>query len=135
VRERDAVDLRRERAEAGLVRMRLRGQAQREQGASVERPLESDHGGPLREEPRELDRVLDRFGARVEERGLRRTAERRRPAQPLGKRDVDLVRGDREVRVREAAGLLLDRRYDARMGVADGQTADAAGEVDEGVAV
>ncbi len=45
--------------------------------------------------------------------------------------DVDLVRDDREVGVEEARGLLLHRRDDARVGVADVQAADAAREVDE----
>ena len=48
---------------------------------------------------------------------------------------VDLVRDDREVGVREALELLLRRRDDVRMRVTDVQAADAAGEVDEDVAV
>ncbi len=43
----------------------------------------------------------------VEERGLRRAGERRDGDQPLGELDVDLVRDDREVGVREARELLL----------------------------
>ncbi len=61
---RHAVDLGRERAEARLVRVRLRGHRHREQRAAVEGALERDHRGPLRVGARELDRVLDRLGAR-----------------------------------------------------------------------
>src|SRR5439155_1544007 len=75
------------------------------------------------------------LGARVEERGLRRARERRERGKPLGVLDVDLVRDDREVGVEEARGLLLHRRDDARVGVADCEAADAACEVDEAVAV
>ena len=135
VRERDAVDLGRERPEPRLVGMRLRGEREREERAPVEPALEADHGRPARVAARELDGVLDGLGARVEERGLRRAGERSERRQPLGVLDVDLVRDDREVGVEEARGLLLHRRDDARVGVADGEAADAAREVDEAVAV
>ena len=46
-----------------------------------------------------------------------------------------LVRDDREVRVEEPRGLLGDRLDDPRVGVAGVDHADAAGEVDEDVAV
>ena len=86
VRERNAVDLRRERAEPRLVRMRLRRQRQREQRAPVEGALEADHRRPAGVGARELDAVLDRLGAGVEEGRLRRPAERREREQPLGER-------------------------------------------------
>ena len=62
-------------------------------------------------------------------------AERRDREQALGELDVHLVRDDREVGVREARRLLRDRGDDLRVRVADVQHADAAGEVDERVAV
>ena len=43
VRKRDAVDLRGERAEARLVRVRFRGHRHREEGAAMEGALERDH--------------------------------------------------------------------------------------------
>ena len=101
----------------------------------MEGPLERDHAGPLRVRARELDRVLDRLGAGVEEGRLRRARERRDRDQPLGELDVDLVRHDREVRVREARELLLRGFDDSRVRVPDVQAADAAGEVDERIAV
>src|SRR5581483_360349 len=135
VRERDPVHLRRERAEPRLVRVRLRGEREREQRPAVEGALEGDHRGPLRGRARELDRVLDRLGARVEEGRLLRAGDRSQREQALGKRHVQLVRQHREVGVQESLRLLLDRLEHARVAVADGQAADAAHEVDEGVAV
>ena len=101
----------------------------------MEGAFERDHPGPLRVRARELDRVLDRLGAGVEEGRLRGAGERRHREQPLGELHVDLVRDDREVRVREARELLLRGLDDSRVRVPDVQAADAAGEVDERVAV
>ena len=97
----------------------------------MEPAFEADHRRPARVAARELDGVLDGLGAGVEERGLRRAGERSDRRQPLGVLDVDLVRDDREVGVEEARGLLLHRRDDARVRVADVEAADAAREVDE----
>ena len=135
VRERDAVDLGGERAKAGLVRMRLRSERHGQQRAPVEAALEGDHGRPLRACARDLHGVLDRLGPGVEERGLRRRRDRRQGAEPLGELHVDLVRDDSEVGVREELRLLLDRGHDPRVRVAHREAADAAREVDEGVAV
>src|SRR5207248_4696454 len=77
VRERDAVHLGCERPETRLVRMRLRGEREREERAAVEAALEADHRGPAGVRACELDRVLDRFRAGVEESSLRGAAERR----------------------------------------------------------
>ena len=101
----------------------------------MEPTLEADHGRPARVAARELDGVLDGLGARVEERGFGRAGERRERGEPLGVLDVDLVRHDREVGVEKARGLLLHRGDDVRVCVADVEAADAAGEVDEAVAV
>ena len=101
----------------------------------MEGALERDHRRTLRVEARELDGVLDRLGAGVEEGGLGGAAERRERQQPLGELDVRLVRDDREVRVDEAGHLLGRGLEDARMRVAHVQATDAAREVDEDVAV
>ena len=68
VRERDAVDLGRERAEAGLVRVRLGGHRHRQHRPAVEGSFEADAGLALRVGAGELDRVPDRLRPRVEER-------------------------------------------------------------------
>ena len=133
--ERHAIDLGRERAEARLVRVRLRRQGHGQQRPAVEAALECDHRRPLGVRARELDRVLDRLGAGVEERGLRRARERGHCHEPLRQRDVELVRNDREVGVREAVELLVGRSDHARMRVTDVQAPDAAGEVQERVPV
>ncbi len=135
VRERDAIDLGRERAETGLVRMGLRGESQREHRPAVERALECDHGVTAGVRASELDGVLDRLGACVEEGRLGGAGERREREQPFGQLRVHLVRHDSEVRVRELLELLLGSGDHVRMRMADVQTADATGEVDEDVAV
>ena len=76
VRERHAVDLGRERPEARLVGVHLRGEREREQRAAVEGAVEGDHRRAARVGARELDGVLDRLGAGVEERGLDRARDR-----------------------------------------------------------
>ena len=135
VRKRNPVHLGREGAEPRLVRHHLRGEREREQRPPVEGPFERDHRRPLRVGAGELDRVLDRLGAGVEERRLRRACEGRKSEQPLGERDVHLVGDHGEVGVEETRCLLLDGRHDSRVRVADVEAADAAGEVDERVAV
>ena len=57
----------------------------------------------------DLDGVLDRLGAAVEERGLVRAGDRRAVEQALGELDVRVVRQDREVGVQEAVDLRLAR--------------------------
>ena len=61
--------------------------------------------------------------------------DRRPLGEPLGERDVRLVRDDREVGVGETLELLVRGGDDLWMAVADVQAADAAGEVDERVPV
>src|ERR671937_411820 len=99
--------------------MRLGGEAEREQRAAVEAAFERDHGRPLGVRAGELDRVLDRLRARVEERRPLWPRDRRKGDQPLAELDVDLVRDDREVGVAEARELLLRRLDDARMRMPD----------------
>ena len=101
----------------------------------MERAVERDHRLPLRVQARELDRVLHRLGAGVEERAARLAADGDERAEPLRELDVALVRDDCEVGVEEAVDLLGDRLDDARVVVADVRDADPADEVDERVAV
>ena len=135
VRERHAVDLGRERAEARLVGVHLRGQREREHRAPVERAVERDHRRAARVGARELDGVLDGLGAGVEERGLDRPRDRHALAQALGELRVRLVGDDREIGVSEPVELLVRRRDDVRVAVPDVQAADAASEVDERVPI
>ena len=67
VGERDAIHLAGKRRESGLVRMRLAGEGQRHHGAAVEGVFEGDDAGALGVGAGDLDRVLDRLGAAVDE--------------------------------------------------------------------
>ena len=135
VRVGSPVHLGSERAEAGLVGMLLGGQRHRHQGAAVEGAVEADHGRAAGGQLRDLDRVLDRLGAGVEERGLLGAGDGRPFEQPLGQLDVGLVRHHREVGVQEAVDLGVQRGRHRLVGVPHVQAADAAGPVQEGVAV
>ena len=125
-----AVDLGRERAEALLVRHRLRGQRHRQQRAAVERLVEGDDGLPARGVARDLDRVLDGLRAGVHEQALVRAGAGVDLAEALDDLDVRLVLRDGVALVEVALGLLLDRAHDPLGRVAAVERADAADEVD-----
>ena len=135
IRVRRAVDLGRKGPQPLLVRMRLRGHGQGHPRPAVECALEREDRLSLRVEARELDGVLDRLGAGVEERSTRLPGDRSQRAETLSELDVALVRDDREIRVEKPVGLLGDRFDDAWIVVADVRHADASDEVDERVAV
>ena len=97
--------------------------------------LECDHAVSSRVEPGELDRVLDRLGARVEERTPGRSRDRDERSEPLGQLDVTLVRNHGEIGVKKSRGLFRDRLDDARVVVPDVRDSHATDEVDERVAV
>ena len=83
----------------------------------------------------DLDRVLDRLGAGVEEHGLRRGLARPELVQPARDLDVRLVHPDHEALVEETVDLLVDGPDD-RLGVVPEVLAcDPAGEVEELAAV
>ena len=118
LRERHPVDLGRERAEARLVGVRLRGQRERQQRAPVEAALERDHGGP----PGVARANLIAFST-ASVPALKNAAFRGRRSgvssqSRSGERDVELVRDDREVRVAEAGELFL-RGLDEPRGASD----------------
>ena len=131
VRRRRAVDLGRERAESRLVRLHLARHRHREQRPPVERVVEGDDRLATSRPARDLDRVLDRFGAGVhEDRALLAAAARRELGEPATHLDVRLVDADHEALVQVAVGLLLDRLDDRGVSVAGVLTTDPAGEVD-----
>ena len=132
---RHTVDLGRVRPHSGLVGVDLRRHRHGEQRAPVEGALEGDHARPSGVQAGELDGVLDRLRAGVEERRARLAGDRSEGAEPLGQRYRRLVGDDGEIGVEEAGRLLDDRLDDARMGVSGVHDADAPGEVDEDVAV
>ena len=135
LRHRQAHDFRREGPEAALEQPVLAGQAEREQRAAVIAAFEADHGRPPGELAGQLDRVLDRLGAAVGEDRLLGEVAGRELVQHLGQADHRLVGRDQRAGVQELLRLRRHRVDDRGRGVADAGHADAAGEVDEGVAV
>ena len=135
VGHRQPVDLGGERPERVLVRHRLRGQRHRQVGPAVVRVVEDDDRGAAGVGAGDLDGVLHRLGAGVEQRRLLLVVAGGDPRQRLAHGDVALVGRDHEAGVREALDLLVHRGDDALGGVADVDHGDAGAEVDEGVAV
>ena len=80
----------------------------------------------------DLDRILDRFGARVDEhRALLAGAAGRELGESAAHLDVRLVGADDEALVEVLLGLLLHGSDHRRMAMAEVLAADAAREVDE----
>ena len=134
-RDREPVDLRRERTEAILVGRGLAGQAERQQGAAVEAGVERQHRRPPGGPPRDLDRVFDRLRARVEQRRLADAGNRRDLAQLARQRHVRLVGRDHEAAVLQALELRARRLDHARGRVPAVHAPDATGQIQEHVAV
>ncbi len=128
--ERDVIDLRREGAEAGLVRLHLAGERHGEQAAPMESAAEGDHARALGVRARDFDGVLHRLGPGREQRGLLRKVAGRQRVELLGQRHVALVRHDLITSVGEALQLLLDGGDDFRMAMPGIEHRDAPGEVD-----
>ena len=102
----------------------------------MEGVVEDHDGGPAGRRARDLDGVLDRLGAGVdEERLLLLAGAGRQLGEPAADLDVRLVDADHEALVEVLVGLRLDRLDDGREAVAGVLAADAAGEVDEAAAV
>ena len=80
------------RRESPLIGIDLARERHRQQRAAVERVLEAQHGGPAGRMPRDLDGILDRFGAAVEEHRFLRERARCPARQAFSQRDVELVR-------------------------------------------
>ena len=92
----------------------------------MERGVERDHRLPAGGQARDLDRVLDGLGARVEEGCARRAGEGSKLSEPLRKLDVPGIGNDGEIGVDEPRCLLLDRLDDVGVAVTDVANADAA---------
>ena len=118
-----------ERAEALLVD-ELRSHRHGQVGAAVEGPVEDDDSGPPGCRASDLDCVLDRLGAGVQEQRLRRGFPGPELVELLGDCDVRLVHPDHEALMEVAVDLLVHGTDDGRVAVAEVLAGDAAGEVD-----
>ena len=97
----------------------------------MEAVVERDDRGPAGRGARDLDRVLDRLCAGVdEERALLALAAGRELGEAAADLDVGLVRADHEALVEVEVDLLVDRGDRGRIVVAEVVAADPAGEVD-----
>ena len=93
--------------------------------------VEDDDRGPAGRGARDLDRVLDRLRAGVDEdRPLLLARARRELREPAADLDVRLVHPDHEALVQVAVDLLVDRGDGRREPVAGVLAAEPAGEVD-----
>ena len=97
----------------------------------MERVVEDDHRRPAGRDARDLDGVLDRLRAAVQEqRLLVRAAARRQLGEPPAHLDVRLVHPDHEALVQVAVDLFVHRVDDGRQRVPEIGAPDPAGEVD-----
>ena len=125
------VDLGREGPEAGLVGAHLARHGHRQQRAAVEAVVEDDDAGAAGRRTRDLDRVLDRLGARVHQDRLLVLARARRVlGEPPAHLDVGLVGADHEALVEELVDLLVDRCNDRREPVPRVLARDPAREIE-----
>ena len=136
VGHRRPVDLAGERPEAVLVGHVLRGHRHRQVGAAVVGVVDDSDRVAAGVRARDLDGVLDRLGAGVEQRRLLLVVARGELGELLADVDVAVVGRDHEAGVGERLHLLDDPLDDLRRGVADtGVTAMPEAEVDQRVAV
>ena len=115
--------------------MRLTGRSHRHVSAAVKRVLKADDRLPLRVRPRNLDRILDRFRARVHKQGFLRTPARRQRIQLLADRNVAFIGQHVKAGMQEAIKLATHRVNHRRSAMSGIEAADAAGKIDQAVAV
>ena len=130
IRSGGAVDLPGEGTEPRLVGAHLARHRHRQERPPVEAVLEDDDRGPAGRGARDLDGVLDRLCAGVDEDRLLALAGAGRVlGEPPADLDVRLVGADHEALVQEAVDLLVDRGDDRREAVARVLAGDPAREV------
>ena len=135
IRAARAVHLGRERSEPLLVGLLVRHR-HRQERPPVERVLEDDDSLLAGRGAGDLDRVLDGFGAAVQEQALLRLSRARRQlGESAADLDVRLVDPDHEALVEVRVDLFLHGRDGRRQPVARVLAAEPAGEVDVRLAV
>ena len=135
VREFGMINLGGERAEAALIGHDFAGQTHRQKGAPVEAARECDDRRTFGVNARDLDRVLDRLGAGIQEDRLLGKVTRRRGVEPLGEVNIGLVGEHMKTGVRKQLALLGDGLHDAWMPVPGIEHGDAGREIDESPAI
>ena len=127
---RHAVDFGREGSETEFVGLDLAGQAHTHIGAAVKGVFEADDPLAFGGVAGNLDGVFHRLSAAVAEHGSLVKSSRHQPAEAFGQFDGRCIGQHHETGMGEFGGLVLDRRDDLGMGVADIHHSDAAGEID-----
>ncbi len=101
----------------------------------MERVLETHDRRTLGVGARNLHRVLDRFSAGVYQERLLGEVTWRDAIHGFGQRDVVLVWRDLHAGVQETINLLVDRRSHGGVTMSHIEAPNAAGKIDEGVAI
>ena len=130
MRERNMVNFSRERAEFLLVRQHLTGHRHRQHRAAVVAASKGDNAGTPGGGASDLHGVFQSFGAGREKDRLGRTFNGGQCVQPLGQRDVALIRRDLEARMRKARKLFSDGGHHLGMAMPSVQHRDAASKID-----
>ena len=123
-----------ERFERPAVDVLGRGERHRLGGPAVIAVAEREDGRSSGGDPRQLDRRLDRFGARVRQERLPRSAGQE-PAKPVVEPQPGLVVQDVLLAVEQLRRLRGDGRGDPRMGVPGVRDADPGRVVEVALAV
>ena len=134
-RERHMPDAAGERPELRLVGRDLAGHRHGQERAAMEGALEADDVRAAGIGARDLDGVLDRFGAGRHEEALLVAGDRRHRIELLGQFDEGRIGRDHEAGVGEGVELLLDALHHRGMAVAGVDHGDAAAEIDEAAAL
>ena len=130
MREAGMEDVGRERTETDFVGGDFAGQAKREQRAAVVTATEGNHARALGVSTRDLDGILNRFGAGGDEQGFGFAGNRGALVQFLGQFNVGFIGHDLEAAVHHAFQLLLDAGHHFRMAVTGVHDPNATGEID-----
>ena len=123
------------RTKSEVVRHRLEVHRHREVGATVVTVIDDCNSGATGELAGNFDRVLDRFGTRVQQNRLLGEVSRRVLGKQFTQANVGLVASDREKGVREALCLLEGSIDYCIVSVTDGVDTDTASHVDDVVAI
>src|ERR1700687_3691609 len=135
ISERNAIHIAGERLKARFVGMGLAGERHGQQCAAMESVLEANYRRALGISPRDLDRVLHRFRAGIEDDRFLGSLSGGKRVQFFRQRDIAFVRSHREAEVQVLLELFPQCRHHARRAVADVETTNPAGKIEIAIAV